>query len=959
MATAAQRAWISRVREAAGQPSAPIPPSLRRSAVDVVRSAQESAATEGREYRGPTVIEAAAGRLTSFKSSTHRKNARTTALTQSGIRAGQNEPEAYVHATRTVYGAKSEQAKQAILIKRVYDAKKRAADEGRKYRGPTYTEAVYGRLSSTATREHRDSSRVEALIRSGMRSGQTRAQAAVEATKRVYGANSPQARQAQLTRNRELQKIRDDKKKDAKKHLVVPDVTTGSMFPSTYTGARFGGQVISISEIFKSGPWKIEKYEVEPLKKTIKEQNLQLTSMSSKIQTHTAQLNIYENRLNKYNIVDGKFVGTEKQYDQYKKDYQKYTNKLNQVNSECDAYNAKLEDYESKRTKLAGLERKAERAKYGGLAGKYEDLERKTAEQLKAEKAEFKEEHPRTVAQFEKLYDVIKKTSELQVVGPAPSGVGRVTKMADPMVTGLQLDEQSIDAVITLSKREGFKGIAQQTFAKPLKTAVMVGVGVVTPPVLKGVGTVAKTLGAGSKATIAGKGVMAGIGGLYVVGTGVKYTHAGTPYERGAVLGEAIFQEIIPLFAGGYIGTKAITAVPKAITYTTQRVKFVSNPFKTNVKRMFANESAMAKMSFGKTKKQQLEAAIKLQEKLKKGKLTSDEIKYLENKYGTKRLKTVEQKRLDQEQIRKAEAEEIKRKLATGEYKEVKIGTGAQQQIQLVKVVQKPLTKQSLKEVVKVKEQFDLKVDIKRKLKLEQDVKQRALIKAAEAKQKTKLKTKSQTLEEQRLASLQGLKTAQYQKEMQTLAELMPSFKRKVKTKSVPKSKVKSKLTTKQKQEQMAKQKLKASQSQKQLTSQGFAQKMISVVAVMQIFKTATSTKAIATTKPMVKAAQKEKQRMALLEIPALTYKQMISSISTITSVAKAITEAKPARKYIPPRVPKMPAVKKVKIILPITPPIKAPKKKKRKIRKTRKGKKGYTPYEIRSRIATLHDMFG
>jgi len=58
-------------------------------------------------------------------------------------------------------------------------------------------------------------------------------------------------------------------------------------------------------------------------------------------------------------------------------------------------------------------------------------------------------------------------------------------------------------------------GGVQAAHEAPLKTAVSLGVGVVTPPVIKGVSTVGKAVGLGAKTAVIGKAGMAGIGALY------------------------------------------------------------------------------------------------------------------------------------------------------------------------------------------------------------------------------------------------------------------------------------------------------------------------------------------------------------------------------------------------------------------------------------------------------------
>lgn len=753
-------------------------------------------------------------------------------------------------------------------------------------------------------------------------------------------------------------------------------------------------------EALKGKSGEIRKYEIDPLEKKVRKEQLGLISQASRISRYNAQLNIYENRLNKYPISDGVFTGSEKEYERYKKDYGKYIGKFKQVNTETDAYDKQVGVTESKRTKLAGLELKSQRARFGGLAGKYEEAERTAAEKLPSLKdvekmgTKFKETHPETAKKIYKSFQAAHEVTQMELKGTVPYS-GTLYK---PILEG-EITPQEVSTKVFMRDidRARLAGVLFEP-KKFVKAVVTTAAWVAVPPAIKGVAILGKAIGAGARVKRAAQLAGVGMGAMYTHQVGTEIRSAEriaikaeedrlrrplTRYERetvggyaqGAVFGDVIFTEVLPMFAGGYIGTKAITVAPKVTKIVIRKAGFISKKFKAGTKAMLTDNKAM--MNAGKSEKQRLAELVKSEEKRLGRSLLESEYNAL--KALVKKPKTMNTAKDIFKKIDEANA----RKVASGEYKEVKIGTGAQQQIQLVKVEPKVLTKQKIKEVSKLKEQFELKIDQKQKLKIEQEAKQRALVKEKEAKLKAKQKTESALREEQRLKLLGEQKQTAYQKEMRALAEQMPSFKRKTVTKTLQKQVVKSKTLGKQmlelkqkykqklitKQEykqklaQLNKQKVKLAQQQKQTLMQ--AKKTISITGLVLTLKVISDVATLIKSaqemkpKPMEKVTPKEKLRMALLEIPALTYKQAISSISAIASVAKAITEAKPAKKYIPPRVPKKPKVKKVKIIPPIIPTIKIPKKKKRIIKKKPKVIVGYTPYEIRSRIATLHEMFG
>lgn len=530
---------------------------------------------------------------------------------------------------------------------------------------------------------------------------------------------------------------------------------------------------------------------------------------------------------------------------------------------------------------------------------------------------------------------------------------------ANKLYTTFQKAHVKTQSIGTIQQRNALAGYTYGSYQslqkQPVKTAAMFAVGLGSGKAISFVGKVGKAYGAGAKTARVAQAAQIGLVAMYGKQSVDHIMSAPNSYVAGQRAAKIMYTELLPMA----VGIKAAQVAPKAVTYTTQRVKFVSNQFKNNVKKMFADESAMAKMSFGKTKKQQLEAAIRLQKKLKKGELTNDEIKYLENKYGTKRLKTPEQKRLEQEKIRKAEAEEIKRKLASGEYKEVKIGTGAQQQIQLVKVEQKVLTKQSLKEVVKLKERFELitKPVVKPKI-------------TTKPIQKVKVLTKVQKVEAARLKQMAAQRQAAYQNEMKALADQMQALKRKVVIKTVQKQVLKDKSITKQiielkqqyrqklitkqvyeqKLAQLNKQKAKLAQQQKQTLIQ--AQKTVAIIGVV------LTPKSISGVATLIESVQKIKPKEKIKAVIVPKLKPRVA--------AKPEKKIKPVQKVVPKQVPKRVTKPKPLVVAkapkmpkpPIVPTIKR-KVKKKPIKKKPTQYIIYNPTQLKNRVATLQSLFG
>ena len=786
-------------------------------------------------------------------------------------------------------------------------AKKAATTKSSTYRGPTVAQIEAGTLAATqATTDHRTSARTAALTQSGIRAGQTPAQAAAAATTTVYGAKSEQAIKAQA--------IFDKQKSDLARAKDLPKSPHGVPLTTAQIHQRevlFGdARRETLLEALKGKSGEIIKHQVIPTERIARRAWLDLQSAETKLQTGEAQLNLAENRLVKWDkyIKDGVFVGSEPQYNNYVSDFNSFQKTSNRYDKTYATYSSAFKKADTTGKQLEQYQTDAHRAKFGGLIGVYEDVEAKAAEQIAVSKTEFKEKYPLTTQRINDVVGFIKSAAESQVVGPTPSGVGTVTKFADPMQPGLQLDEQSIDAVMSLAQREFASGFILQAGKKPIKTAAMVGVGLITPPVLKGVSVVGKTLGAGRMAAIAGRGVLYGMGGMYVVGTGIQYTQAGTPREKGAVLGAAIFQEIVPLFVGGYIGTKAIAAVPEISGFVAKTGKKATRSLETGTRELLLDETALVKMAklkpkvegkvetltvkqLPKTKVQrQIESAITRRESQLKRPLLESEVKQIKRFYELKIPKT------QKEVIAELKAETMNKRIND-------IVNFRNQHMRIYEVgKQEPTIKQMLRSV---------------------STGQKPSVYEPILKQKIKTIAQTQSVK-QELKSLLNNKTitkAEYQRLLKIVS----------------------------KQESLIASKLKV----KTVTTSSFIQQLSSVAAISSAFKEMQAVKP--------KEEQKTKQAAKLKEKALLKPKTRIRT--STTQKQKTAQKAKAARKAVELAKQrkiargKAQAKKPVKLLPPSIPEM--AKKPKVKVKAKPTQNVIYSSTQLNNKVASLQSLFG
>ena len=267
----------------------------------------------------------------------------------------------------------------------------------------------------------------------------------------------------------------------------------------------------------------------------------------------------------------------------------------------------------------------------------------------------------------------------------------------------------------------------------------------------------------------------------------------------------------------------------------------------------------------------------------------------------------------------------------------------------------KVLTEQSLKDITKLKKEFEL---ITKPV-----VKQKVVQKPV---QKVKVLTDAQKAESLRLKQQATQKQAAYQKEMQALADQMPSFKRKVVVKTVQKQVLKDKSITKQiielkqqykkrlitkqvyeqKLARLNKQKTKVVQQQKQTLKQ--AQKTVAMAALI------LTPKPISDVTTLIDSVQETK--LKAIQIPKLKPrvaakpKKKIKPVQKVVpkQVPKRVTKPKPPMVAKPPKVPKMPPVPSIKR-----------KAKKKPIEKKPTQYIIYNPTQLENRVATLQSLFG
>ena len=746
----------------------------------------------------------------------------------------------------------------------------RRPSTGREYRGPTPEQIKAGTLAvGVPTTAHRKSARTAALTQSGMRAGQTPAQAAAESTKAVYGTQSTQAKQAQAT-------LINEQKIAASRRSVIKDLRGGviggvKVIQTPHVKIPVDPRIHIRTEILAGK--KVEDYpsvasQIKSMQESQRSAYRQLQSDASKLQKLQSQLHITEQRLDKAPIKDGVFVGTEAQYNKYLADYKAYTNKHKEVDTAINKYNSDIRKTEIEGYKLEKLETKTRRAQYGGLVGKYEDIELKVSKKIPT------------------LYDISRKGAEFRKKHP---------EAANKLYTTFQKAHAKTEKVGTIEQRNALAGYTYGSYQslqrQPVKTSAMFAAGLGSVKALSMVGKVGKAYGAGKWSARVAKGVQYGVLAYYGKQSYNHIMSAPNSYEAGQRAAKIMYTEVLPMAAG----IKAVEVAPKVVRVVIRKTGFISREFKAGTKRMLADDRAQA--IAGKTQKQRLDELVRKEEARLKRPLFESEYKALEGLVGMKQPKAPRTVKTAKDLFKKIDAEN-KHKVDSGKYTEVKQKDGT---VLLAKVVQKPLikpvvkaevkplTKQSLKEVVKLKEQFELKIDPKQKIKLKQEAKQRALAKEKEVKLKAEQKFESVFKEEQRLATQAKQKLIAHEREMMALADAMPSFKRASKVKQIQKVKV----VTKTEQRVIAR----LTQKQKQVMTTATRTKTAVKTATKTAQKVKTEVRTATKTKVKTKTQQKTKLAVliALRHATQTDVQLLTKALEQLKAATKEVQEIKPA----------------------------------------------------------------
>ena len=431
-------------------------------------------------------------------------------------------------------------AAQRAWLKRGREQAASTPPTSREYRGPTSEQIKAGTLAvGVPSTAHRKSARTAALTQSGMRAGQTPAQAAAESTKAVYGTKSTQAKQAQAT-------LINEQRIAASRRSVIKDLRGGvisgvKVIQAPHVKTLVDPHIHIRTETLigkKAADYPTVASQIATMQKNQRRAYLQLTSDASKLQRVQSQLHIAEQRLNKAPIKDGVFVGTEAQYNKYLADYKAYTSKHKEVDTAINKYNSDIRKTEIEGYKLEKLETKTRRAQYGGLVGKYEDIELKVSKKIPT------------------LYDVSRKGAEFRKKHP---------EAANKLYTTFQKAHAKTEKVGTIEQRNALAGYTYGSYQsiqkQPVKTAAMVAVGMGSVKALSMVGKVGKAYGAGKWSARAAKGIQYGLLAYYGKQSYNHIMSAPNSYEAGQRAAKIMYTEILPIAAG----VKAVGAAPKVI----------------------------------------------------------------------------------------------------------------------------------------------------------------------------------------------------------------------------------------------------------------------------------------------------------------------------------------------------------------------------------------------------------
>lgn len=313
-------------------------------------------------------------------------------------------------------------------------------------------------------------------------------------------------------------------------------------------------------------------------------------------------------------------------------------------------------------------------------------------------------------------------------------------------------------------------GVYKSFRDKPLKGVVTAASFVAVPPVLKGIGALAKAAGAGKKAKAAAKAIELGVVGLYATQKGSLIMSSKDARELGYNVGDTFLGEIGPAVIGGAIGVKVVSKIPAgAFKLRTGRPKPRPIP---KPKELVAAELKL------KTEIKDINRILKVPEIKKLPKKTVQSYKSQISKLESK-LKIAKTK----SEINKIKADIKKLKLELEAKTGIKIIKGKIKRVKKEIVVKKKVTRASLEREIKLLriKRNKLVRQLKKKLPLSEIKKLRAELKKIDNKiERTEKKLEIKIKELEREIKV-PIKT-----ELQRLRVKRNKFTRKLKKKLTP-----------------------------------------------------------------------------------------------------------------------------------------------------------------------------
>lgn len=323
------------------------------------------------------------------------------------------------------------------------------------------------------------------------------------------------------------------------------------------------------------------------------------------------QLNQAEHNLKSYDkyIKNGQFTGNESQYNAYKSAYDSYEKLYNRYSSNYQLQKTDIVTFNKNKQSIKSKKpAKKLRKGYNKISAAYDAANLAVGSKLPNEKTAQKA--------IEKYYNL----------HPATAAIFKNSKTQKQA-------KKIVD--FTLG---GYSAVKK----KPVKAAVTFATFFVGGVVLKGLGTAAKSLGAGAKTAKAAKLIEGGVAAVYVTSTGRRYMKAEDAKQAGFVTGDVIFNELLPAGMGLRYGVKVVKAIPKG----ARRLKFSTRRFvKSESAQLGRGTKTKAEFQkeFDAILKRTQDKAIRNAQKQSARKLTREEIKNIKSSIARNKKKELEE----------------------------------------------------------------------------------------------------------------------------------------------------------------------------------------------------------------------------------------------------------------------------------------------------------------------------